>query len=96
MVKTKYQVIFQQGNYSNVDAECDDYESALERYSELQAEMYIAGERNFCYIIKKVTENVMSEEEQLDYCRKHGKEINMDVLDDDILEDSDFNTLCGR
>lgn len=50
----KYQVIFCQGSYSAVDYETDNYDQALEVKSELQAEMYASGERDFYYIIKEV------------------------------------------
>lgn len=49
-----YQIIFVSGGYSSVDAEAETYDQALEIKSELQAEMYLCGERDFCYIIKKV------------------------------------------
>ena len=91
----RYQVIFHQDGYSHVDYETDDYNQAQERRSELQAQMYEAGERNFYYEIKD-TKHEMSEEEQLDYCRKHGKAFEADDFEDSILEDDDFNTLCGR
>ena len=50
----KYQVIFCQGGYSQVDFETEDYEQALEVKYELQSQMYLCGERDFYYIIKKV------------------------------------------
>lgn len=50
----KYQVIFCQGNYSHIDYETTSYEQALEVKSELEAEMYICGERDFYYIIKEL------------------------------------------
>lgn len=50
----KYQVIFQQGSYSCVDYETEDYDQAAEVMYELQAQMYAAGERNFSYFIKTV------------------------------------------
>ncbi len=50
----KYQVIFHSGDYKCVDAEVPTYEQALECRSELQAQMYMCGERDFFYEIKKV------------------------------------------
>lgn len=50
----KYQVVFVQGNYSCVDYETSNYEQACEVKMELYAQMSMAGERNFDYIIKKV------------------------------------------
>lgn len=50
----KYQVIFVQGSYSHVDYETDDYDQAQEVKRELQSDMYISGERDFCYVIKEV------------------------------------------
>mgnify|MGYP000047790014 CR=1 FL=1 len=52
----KYQVIFCSGSYRHIDYETDNYEQACEVRSELQAEMYMCGERDFYYIIKKVKE----------------------------------------
>lgn len=49
-----YQVVFVQGNYSCVDYETSSYEQACEVKMELYAQMSMAGERNFDYIIKKV------------------------------------------
>ena len=49
-----YQVVFVQGGYSCVDYETSNYEQALEVMTELRSQMYIAGERNFDYIIKQV------------------------------------------
>lgn len=51
-----YQVIFCSGGYSCIDAEVSTYEQAQEIKNELQAQMYMAGERNFNYIIKEVKE----------------------------------------
>lgn len=48
-----YQVIFCQGSYSHIDYETENEEQAYEVRSELQAEMYMSGERNFDYIIKE-------------------------------------------
>ena len=49
-----YQVVFCQGGYTCVDYETSVYEQAQEVMMELRSQMYIAGERNFNYIIKKV------------------------------------------
>lgn len=49
-----YQVVFVQGNYTCVDYETSSYEQACEVKMELQSQMYLCGERNFDYIIKKV------------------------------------------
>lgn len=49
-----YQVVFLQGDYSCVDYETSNYEQACEVMNELRSQMYIAGERNFDYIIKQV------------------------------------------
>ena len=48
-----YQVIFCQGSYSHVDYETTSYEQAEEVKRELEAEMYLGGERDFYYIIKE-------------------------------------------
>jgi hypothetical protein len=50
----KYQVIFCQGAYTCVDAECDTYDNACEREVELTAQMHMCGEHDFHYIIKEV------------------------------------------
>lgn len=49
----KYQVIFHSGGYSAVDYETDNYDQAVEVKGELQAEMFMNGERNFYYEIKE-------------------------------------------
>lgn len=48
---TLYQVVFCQGGYTCVDYETSIYEQAVEIMGELQSQMYLAGERNFDYII---------------------------------------------
>ena len=53
-LRMKYQVVFQQGYYSCVDYETDNYDQAVEVMYELQAQMYACGERNFSYFIKTV------------------------------------------
>ena len=52
----KYQVIFCSGNYSHIDYETENEEQAYEVKRELEAEMYMSGERDFYYIIKGVKE----------------------------------------
>lgn len=52
--KVIYQVVFLQGNYENVDYETENYDQAQEVMRELQAEMTLGGERNFCYVIREV------------------------------------------
>ena len=59
----KYQVIFCQGTYTCVDYETESYEQACEVKSELQAEMYASGERNFNYIIKEVKQDENNQDE---------------------------------
>lgn len=49
-----YLIIFHSGNYKAVDGEAETYGQALEIRSELQAQMYMAGERDFFYEIKEV------------------------------------------
>lgn len=51
-----YKIIFCSGAYQYCDAEASTYEQALEIKSELQAQMYMCGERDFYYIIKEVKE----------------------------------------
>jgi len=75
MRTTKYLIIFHQHGYYFIDGEAYDYNQAQEMRSELTAQMWNGGERDFYYEIKPITE---------------------DTTDDDILNDSDFNTLCGR
>lgn len=52
--ETIYQVVFVQGGYTCVDYETNNYEQAVEVMTELRSQMYIAGERNFDYIIKQL------------------------------------------
>lgn len=49
-----YQIIFHSGNYKAIDAEAETYDQAIEIRAELQAQMYIGGERDFYYEIKEV------------------------------------------
>lgn len=51
-----YQIVFCSGNYTCVDAEATTYEQAEEIRNELQAQMYMSGERDFYYIIREVKE----------------------------------------
>jgi hypothetical protein len=49
-----YQVVFCQDGYTCVDYETSIYEQAQEVMAELRSQMYLAGERNFDYIIKEL------------------------------------------
>lgn len=50
----KWQIIFHSGNYSCIDGEATSYEQACEIKAELQAQMYLGGERDFFYEIKEI------------------------------------------
>lgn len=50
----KYQVIFCSGNYEHIDYETENEEQAYEVKRELEADMFMSGERDFFYIVRKV------------------------------------------
>lgn len=50
----KYQVVFNSCGYESVDYETTSLEQAQEVKSELQAQAYMMGERDFSYYIKEV------------------------------------------
>lgn len=53
----KYEIIFHSGNYKCVDGIAYSYDQACEMKTELTAQMYNIGERDFYYEIKKVEDN---------------------------------------
>ena len=50
----KYEIIFHSGSYKCVDEIAYSYDQAQEIVHELTAQMYMGGERDFYYEIKKV------------------------------------------
>lgn len=52
----EYELVFCQGGYTCVDF-VGTYDECLEARYELKSQMYISGERDFYYIIRKVTVN---------------------------------------
>ena len=49
-----YRVVFVSGGYRCVDFETTNYEQAQEVKRELTNDMYLSGERDFCYIIETI------------------------------------------
>lgn len=52
----KYLIVFHSGSYKTVDGEANTHDQALEVRSELEAQMWNSGERDFYYSIEEVEE----------------------------------------
>lgn len=48
----KYEVVFCQGGYTHVDY-VGEYENCVEVKTELERDMFLSGERDFYYIIRR-------------------------------------------